>query len=150
MDIFNQDIGSNEIQLSMRQNGLFEVHIEENNIEGNERDDAHKYGRNQIDAVFATEEFLSAIRGRKQVCFGEVLATDHRGFLFDIYINYYVKINASIYDKNDSTKLNPNNRKHKSKFRDKLNECIDEMKLEELTVQICSNNPTHHEMNALD
>ena len=36
------------------------------------------------------------------------------------------------------------------KIRHKLNECVDEMRLEDLTVQICSKNPTHHEMNVLD
>ena len=40
--------------------------------------------------------------------FGEVLATDHRGFLFEIDVNNYFQTNASICDKNDSTKLNSN------------------------------------------
>ena len=34
---FNQDVGSNEVQTFMRQNGLFEVHREVNDIEGDER-----------------------------------------------------------------------------------------------------------------
>ena len=94
--------------------------------------------------MLATEDVLGAIRESKQVDFGEVLATENRGFLFDMCMSNYFKINTSIYDKNDSKKLNSNNRKHKSKFRDKINECTDEMKLEELTVQMCSNNATHH------
>ena len=67
---FNQEIVSNDVQAFMRQNRLFEVHRKVNNIEGDERDDAYKKGRNQIDVVFATDEVLSAIRGRKK-CISE-------------------------------------------------------------------------------
>ena len=94
---------------------------EVNNIEGTERDKTHKKGKNQIDAALATEGFLGTIRGSKQVDFGEVLVTDHRGFLLDIDTNYYFKINAIKYDENNSTNLKHANRKHEGNLRDKIN-----------------------------
>ena len=51
---FDQDTESNEIQTFMRKNGLFEVHREANDIEGDERKNTNNHGRNQIDVVFAT------------------------------------------------------------------------------------------------
>ena len=55
---FNQDIGSNYIQIFMRKKGLFEVHREVSNIEGTERDRTHKKARNQVDAALATGGIL--------------------------------------------------------------------------------------------
>jgi len=134
----------------MRENGLYEIYQEITNNKSSDRDNTYKNGRNQIDAVFGTEQIVRVIRGSKIVDFDIIIITDHRGFMFDIDINEYFNLPASQYDRSELRKLNPVNRTHRMKFRETLEEYINQMNLLEKTVSICNNRVIPNEMNVLD
>ena len=91
----NQDINHHQIQKFMRENRLYEIYQEITNNESSDRDNTYKNGRNQIDAVFGTEQIVRVTRGSKIVDFDEIIITDHRGFMFNIDINKYSNLPAS-------------------------------------------------------
>ena len=121
---FNQDISHNTIQRFMRETGMQEIHQVLNEQEEVERDKTYKNSMNQIDAVFASPSVLQYVRGSKLVDFDKIIPTDHRGFLFDIDFEEYFNIKPSTYDKSETRKLNPNNRRHKEKFKEVLEKYI--------------------------
>jgi len=116
----NQDISSEPMQQFIRENSFYELHQELNKVEENKRDNTYKNGQKQIDVILGTEPILQATRGSKIIDFNEVIITDHRGFIFNVDINEYFEITASKYDKSESIKLNPTNKKHREKFKETL------------------------------
>ena len=89
------------------------------------RDKTHITGSKQIDVVMVTEEILASIKGSLLVECNEIVENDHRGFIFDIDINEYFSINASVYDRYDYVTLDPAKRSHRDKFQVKLDEYIE-------------------------
>ena len=82
--------------------------------------------------------------------FDEIIITDYRGFIFDVNVKEYFGLEASKYDKSETRKLNPINRKHRTEFKETLENYINQMGLLNKTMQVCANRVTQHEMNALD
>jgi len=81
--------------------------------------------------ILGTKSILQAIRGSKLVDFNDTIITDHHGFIFDINFKEYFHLQSSRYEQSETRKLNPNNRKHRIKFKDKLEEYIDQLGLVE-------------------
>ena len=65
-------------------------------------------------------------------------------------INEYFGITASKYDKSESRKLNPTNKKHREEFKEILENYVYQMELLQKTIQVCNNRVTQYKMNALD
>ena len=84
------------------------------------------------------------------VDFDEIIITEYRGFIFDIDINEYFEIMAHKYDRSETRKLNPTNRKHQDQFKDTLKKYISQMGLMKKIIKVCMNRVIQHEMNALD
>jgi hypothetical protein len=147
---FNQDIGHQNMQRFLREAGMQEVHQVMNETEENVRDRTYKNGQNQIDAIFVTTSLIQYVRGSKIVDFDEVIPTDHRGFLIDIDFEEYFNIKPSTYDKSESRKLNPNNRRHREKFKEVLEQYIHQMGLLERAQRVCNDHATVRELNLLD
>jgi len=147
---FNQDIGSDRIQRFLCENGLYEVHREVNECEEQVRDKTYQSGSNQLDAVFVTRKVLRSIKGSKLVDFNDIILSDHRGFIFDMDFEEYFNLNPSRYDRSKTRKLNPNNRKHRIQFKEKLDEYIDQLGLIQRAESVCLGNPTIEELNLLD
>ena len=97
-----------------------------------------------------TEQIVRVTRGSKIVDFNEIIIIDHRGFIFDIDINEYFNLPASQYNRSKLRKLNLINRTHQIKFRETLEEYINQMNLLEKIVSICNNRVIPNEMNVLD
>ena len=147
---FNQNIDHPQIQRFMRENGLSDLHQEVTDSETYERDRTYKNGSNQIDAILATEFVSNAVRGSKMIDFDEIIITDHRGFLFDIDFNDYFNLAPSTYDRIETRRLNPANRKHRIEFKETLETYLTQMKVLERANAICTNRVTAQEMNELD
>jgi hypothetical protein len=109
---FNQNIANQKLQEFMVENSLYEIHREVNDFKSSARDKTYNKGSNQIDAVLASEEVLNQVRGSRLVDFNEVVISDYRGFLIDIDFEQYFEITVSVYDRSETRKLNPTNRKH--------------------------------------
>ena len=90
-----------------------DIHQIINDTEDSERDRTYKKGRNQINAIFATETVLQYVSSSKIIDFDEIIPTDNRGFLININFEEYFNVKPSKYNKSESRKLNPNNRRHK-------------------------------------
>ena len=146
----NQDITSTTMQRFIRENGFYELHEEVNETDSLVRDKTYKNGTKQIDVILGTEPILQATRGSKIIDFDEIIITDHRGFLFDVDVKEYFDINTSKYDKSETRKLNPANRRHRNEFKETLEQFIEQTKLGERTSTICNGKVTQHEMNVLD
>ena len=97
---FNQDLQGEQMKMFMRENGLVEVYHTINNIEEDHRDNTHKTGSKQIDAVMATDGLIESIVGSKLTEFNEIINTDHRRFIVDIDIKKYFAVDSSSYDQN--------------------------------------------------
>ena len=122
----------------MRETGVEEVHQECNPQLEIPRDATHKKGKTQIDAVFATTAVLNCINECKIVDYNEIIMSDHREFIFDLNARKYFNMTHSEYDEKSNRLLNPNNRKHREKFNQKLNDYITDSKLVEKTFEICN------------
>ena len=105
---------------------------------------------NQIDAMFASPSVMQHVRGSKLIDFDEIIPTDQRGFLFDIDFEEYFNIKLSTYDKSETRKLNPNNRRHKEKFKEVLEKYIHQMGLMDRATRVCNSHATIRELNLLD
>ena len=90
------------------------------------------------------------IRGSILIDFKEIIDTDHRGFIFDIDINEYFTIEASMYDKIENNNLDPTKRSHRIKFMTKLDEYIEQLNLVELVESKCNRAITNQEIERLD
>ena len=62
--------------------------------------------------------------------FQVIVNTDHRGFVIDLDIKDYFSIERSKHDQSDNVKLDSTKRSHREKFKDKLDECVDQLQLE--------------------
>jgi len=147
---FNQDVTKERICKFQRDNGIEEIHQEYHYRNDRVRDATHKSGKSQIDAVFASTEVIDCVQGSKLIDFNEIVITDHRGFMFDVNIMRYFRKKKDDYDESQNRNLNPNNRKHRSKFKKKLEEYIKDSKLEEKVMNMCNQRITPHEMNSID
>jgi len=146
----NQDVTKERIRRFMRETGVEEVHQECNPQFEIPRDATHKKGKTQIDAVFATTAVLNCINECKIVDYNEIIMSDHRGFIFDLNARKYFNMTHSEYDEKSNRLINPNNRKHREKFNQKLKDYITDSKLVEKTFEICNERVTYHEINKLD
>ena len=146
---FNQDILSERLQKLIRENGLYDVHWD-SNISIGRRDKTHMTGSTQIDAVLGSENVLQCTEGSKMIDFNEILISDHRGFLIDIDCNRLLNIISSKYDNSYIRSLNPTNREHRRKFKEKLDEYLKKTNLQEIVNTICTGRPTASEMNRID
>ena len=135
---FNQNEGHQSMQTFMRNDRLFEVCRDINQIEDNLRERTFVGCQNQLDAVFAAENAIPHVHGSKLTNFNEIIITDHQEFIFDLDINSYFSINHSRYDFSFSNNTNPNNRKEVNKFIEKLEEYVKQVKLEKIVNRICS------------
>jgi len=147
---FNQDIDGDQMRKFMRENGLFEVHEMVNETDNYLKDRTQENSTKQIDAVLATEGVLQTIRESILIDFKEIIDTDHRGFIFDININEYFTIEASMYDKIENNNLDPTKRSHRIKFIEKLDEYIEQLNLVELVESKCNRVITNQEIERLD
>ena len=134
----------------MRENGLKEVHGSANENEENRVDHTRENGSKQIDAMLATEEALDSIIGSQIVDFNEIVMSDHRGFIVDINKHYFFRLLPSNYDEIQLRMLKPCNRKHRTKFQEKVEEFIKLTKIEEKLTRINNSRVSPKELNAID
>ena len=100
--------------------------------------------------MFGTESVVRVARGSKIVDFDEIIIIDHQGFLIDIDVNEYFNLPASTYNRSASRKLNPGKRNHRIQFMEALENYINQTKLLEKIISICSGRVTSEEINVLD
>ena len=129
---FNQDIEGEQMKVFMRENGLFDIHSTMNPNNDRDRDNTYKIGSKQIDAVMSIPDLLDSIQGSKLVDFNKVVNSDHRGFIIDVDFNEYFSVDSSEYDNSNNVRLDSTKRSHKKKFKDKIEEYIEQLKLEEI------------------
>jgi len=104
----------------------------------------------QIDAILATKGVIQSIQGSILVDFKEIIDIDHRGFIFDLDVNEYFSVGASIYDLNDNVTLDPSRWTHRNKFNEKVEEYIEQLNLYETIVTKCNNTITGQEIKRID
>ena len=85
-----------------------------------------------IDATMATDGIIQAIRGIKNTDFKDIINTDHRGFMIDLDMKKYFSVESSKHDQTDNVKLDSSKRTHRENFKEKLDEHIEQIKLEEI------------------
>jgi len=125
---FNQDIEGEQMKVFMRENGLFDIHSTMNPNNERDRDNKYKTGSKQIDAVLSIPDLLDSIQGSKLVDFHEV----------------------GEYESSDNVTLDSTKRSHKKKFKDKIKEYIDQLKLEDTINNLYNSRITGQEIDRLD
>ena len=132
----NQDVSSEWTQKFMKENGLAEVHEIVNEAEDDRKDNTHAKESKKIDAMMATDRTMQATRGSKITDFQEIINTDHRGFVIDLDAEDFFSIESSKHDQTDNATLDSTKRVHREKFKEKLDEHIDQIKSEEIVNSI--------------
>ena len=118
------------IEEFMRENRLFDVYSYVNNIDIQKADNTHIKGQKQIDAVIDAPKLLEVIHESKLINYKEIIDTDHKGFLIDIGMQEYFDIKHSEYEHADNATLNLTKQSHRNKHQEKLEECIEQLDLE--------------------
>ena len=110
----------------MRENGLVEVHDVVNNTEDNRKDNVHTKRSKQTDSIMATDRTMQATRRSIITDFQDKIKTDHMCFVIDLDAKEYFSIDSSKHDQSDNVKLDSTKITHRGKFKDKLDEHIDQ------------------------
>ena len=98
----------------------------------------------------ATDRLIESIVESKLTEFNEIINTNHRGFIVDIDIKKYFAVDSSSYDQNQGVTLDPTRRSHQKLFKEKLDEYIDQIGLEDLINKKCNRSITGKELDKLD
>ena len=70
--------------------------------------------------------------------------------MIDLDARDYFSIESSKYDQSDSVKLDPTKRSHRESFKEKLDECVDQLNLKETVNSMCNGSTTGQEIDRLD
>ena len=112
------------------------MHQEVNIIESGSRDRTLKSGLNQIERVCLTEGVLQNIKECRITNFEEIRLTNCREFIFDINIKSGFSVTHSSHDRCSAVKLDPNRRSHLVKFKENLDEYLNQMKTNEMMMNL--------------
>ena len=145
----NECVDNPSILNFMSENRLINIHKHKNQIKHKESDNTYKYGSKCIDVVMCTYGIIDYISGCQLTECDKVIINDHRGYLVDIEIERYCETTISDYDKLNRTVLKHTRKSHVQQFNDKVNELLDNAKLQKRVLELVHVN-NHKAFNVID
>jgi hypothetical protein len=70
------------------------------------------------------------IDGSRMIDYNEILITDHREYIIDIYLDDYFDISLDNIDKIDDSRINSRKLTHRTKFIEKIEDLLDQINIE--------------------
>jgi len=141
---------SKEIENFLINNSLFEMH---NLLNGNEiikRDNTCIISSKCIDFAVITSRVINFIEGCELINYNQIIESDHRGYLIDINLEQYFKINQFNVNKISSSQLNSRRLTHKEIFCKKVKEYIQVTNLQQIMDDYCNKNASDKILELLD